>query len=319
MGGIPVMQEANPVGRWHSAAPRWIFIFLGAYLTVRLLATYLWSAAGQNLGIQCAPDSTAAMPVTAMAGVGLWLCLAVLRGFPAGAPLRPVWLLITLAAAAQAVSGVVAVFLGSEWLLNPLVWAGYGQPGLTGHIRLAALIAAGPIRLVILAAAVPVVLRVLGRFGFWGRPNATEWAAGAVFCLFALRRFAEAVAALHAGRSIGVEDWSSLAGLPLLCVLFIEAIWLRQAVVCMGHGPVAKCWNALVWGVILTASAELALWLIPHYSGAPLAIFESCARLLTAGVFTLAPAYQLSAQRLATKSAPAVSEDLVTALPAVAR
>jgi hypothetical protein len=298
------------------AAPRWIVASLGAYLLADLLALYLWSAAGQAFSIQTTSDSTSALSVTAMAGVGLWLCLVVVRSFPAGAPLRPVWMLITLAAATQAVSGVLAEFLGSDWGLNPLLRAGHAHPGLTGHIRLAALIGGGPIRLALLAAAMLVVLRILRKSGFGGQPSATDWAVCGIVCVFTLCRFAEAALT---PRQIGIEDWSKLAGLPLLCVLVLQAMLLRQSVIRMGRGPIARCWAAFVGGIFLTGLAELAIWLVPHYTRAPLAIVESLARFLTAAVFALAPAYQLAAQRRATKPAGSLPEERPMAVPAVAR
>jgi hypothetical protein len=298
------------------AAPRWIVASLGAYLFADLLALYLWSAAGQAFTIQTTSDSTSALSVTAMAGVGLWLCLVVTRSFPAGAPLRPVWMLITLAAGTQAVSGVLAEFLGSDWGLNPLLRAGHAHPGLTGYIRLAALIGGGPIRLALLAAAMLLVLRILRKFGFGGRPSATDWAVCGVVFLFTLCRFTEAALA---PRQVAVEDWSKLAGLPLLCVLVLQAMLLRQSVVRMGEGPIARCWAAFVGGIFLTGLAELAIWLAPHFSRAPLPIVESLAQFLTAAVFALAPAYQLAAQRRATKPAGSLPEELPTAVGAVAR
>src|SRR6478736_5523009 len=116
------------------AAPRWIVVFLGAYLMVDLFVLHIWNASGQ-------------------AGVDLWLCLLVLRSFPSGAPLRSAWLLITLSAAARTASGVVAQFLGTDWLLNPLVWNGPARFGLVERSWLIAQMAGGPVRLVLLAVA----------------------------------------------------------------------------------------------------------------------------------------------------------------------
>ena len=83
------------------SAPRWILMFLGAYVTVSLFVFYLWNAAGQVFSIQGTSDSTSALSVTGMAAVDLWLCVVVLRSFPAGTPLRSTWMLLTLAAAAR--------------------------------------------------------------------------------------------------------------------------------------------------------------------------------------------------------------------------
>jgi len=311
------MREIKTGGNY--ATPRRIVAALGAYLIVDLLAVYFWSSAGPVLSIQAPSDSNSTLPVTAMAGVGLWLCLRVLRSFPVGSPLRSAWMLIAFAAAAQAGSGVMAELLGSDWVLNPLLWTGSVQPALLAHIRLGALIAAGPIRLAALAGALLAALRTLRKFGFCGRPSATDWAVCGIACLFSLCRFAEAGAASLAGRETSMQNWISLASLPLLCVLFLEAMLLTQAVLRMGSGPVARCWSAFVWGIFSIGLTELALWLVPHYSRAPLGMVESLARFLTAAIFALAPAYQLAAQAWAMKMASRAEENLATEAPAVAR
>jgi len=302
------------------SAPRWIVIFLGAYLIVHLFALYFWNMAGSAFSIQGTSGGTSGLSVTAMAAVGLWLCLLVLRSFPRGAPLRPAWMLITLAAAAQAVSGALAQLLGSNWLLNPLMWGGQARAGLIEQIRRGALIAGGPVQLALLAAGMLAALRVLRRFGFWARPSAADWAVSSIIYLLALCRLGEAGAASLAGRPTGVEDWISLAGLPILCVLLLEAMLLRRSVVHMGSGPIAKCWAAFMCGIFLMGAGELALWVIPHYSHAwPLDMIASLIRFTTAAVFALAPACLVAAQRRAIKPAGDGREDLATGVPALAR
>ena len=54
-------------------APRWIVMFLGAYLMVHLFVLYLWNAAGQVLSLQGASDSSFALSVT-----GCWNAALVL-------------------------------------------------------------------------------------------------------------------------------------------------------------------------------------------------------------------------------------------------
>lgn len=299
-------------------APRWIFVFLGAYLAIHLFALYLWNAAGQEFPLQGTSDNTSALSVTGMAGLDLWLCVAVLRSFPAGAPLGSAWLLITLAAAARAVSGVLAQVLGTDWLLNPLVWAGHAKSGLIEQIRQAALIGGGPIRLALLAGAMLAVLRVLRKLGFRVRSSATDWAMFGIVCLFTLCRFGEAGAASLAGREIGRENWISLAGLPILCVLFLEAMLLRRSVARMGNGLITRGWLALVCGILLTGAGEVALWVIPHYSQTlPLGMFGTLIHLPVAAAFALAPAYQVAAQRRAMRPASSAPEDAAAGIPAL--
>ena len=302
------------------SAPRWILMFLGAYVTVNLFVLYLWNAAGQVFSIQGNSDSTSALSVTGMAAVGLWLCLVVLRSFPAGAPLRSTWMLLTLAAAARAVSGVLTEFLGTNWLLNPLVWSDQSKSGLIGQIRQAALVAGGPFRLALLAAAMLAVLRVLRKYGFAVRPAATDWAVSGIVCMFAFSRFGEACAAALAGRQIGQADWISLAGLPILCVLSMEAMLLRRSVSRMGNGLISKGWVALGYGILLTVTGEVVLWVLPHYPQTlPLAMLCALMPLTIGSVFALVPAYQLAAQRRAMRPAGSQPEDLSAGVPELAR
>ena len=281
------------------SAPRWILLFLGAYLASGILAVYVLSAAGQMFSIQGSSGSTSALSVTAMAAVDLWLCLVVLRNFPAGAPLRSAWLPITLAAGLRVVSGVVGSLAGSG---APVVLA-----------------AGGPVQLALLAAGIFMLLRVLRRFGCWRGPGAADWAVSGIALLFTFCRLGEVAGEWLAGRPIPVENWISLAGLPILCVLFLEAMLLRQSVVRMGNGLIARGWVALVCGILLTGAGEVTLWAIPHYSQTlPLAMFGAVIRLPIAAAFALAPAYQIAAQRRATKPANGQPEDLATGVPAMA-
>ena len=302
------------------SAPRWILMFLGAYVTVNLLALYLWNAAGQVFSVQGTSDSTSALSVTGMAAVNLWLCLVVLRSFPTGSPLRSSWMLLTFAAAACVASGVLTEFLGTYWLLNPLVWSAQPKSGLIEQIRHSAMIAGGPVRLALLAAAMLAVLRILRKFGFWVRPTTTDWAVSGIVCMFTLSRFGEACAASLAGRQISQEDWISLAGLPVLCVLSLEAMLLRRSVARMGNGLITRGWVALGYGILLTVAGEVALWVIPHYSQTlPLTMFCALMPLTIGSVFALVPAYQLVAQRRTMRPAGSSPEDLSEGVPELAR
>jgi hypothetical protein len=295
-------------------------MFLGAYVTVSLFVLYLWNAAGQVFSIQGTSDSTSALSVTGMAAVELWLCLVVLRSFPAGSPLRSTWMLLTLAAAARAASGVLTDFLGTNWLLNPLLWGEHPKSGLIGQLRQAAPITGGPIRLALLAAAMLAVLRILRKYGFPVRPAFGDWAVSGIVCMFTLARFGEACAASLAGRLISQADWISLVGLPILCVLSMEAMLLRRSVARMGNGLISKGWVVLGYGILLTVAGEVVLWVLPHYSQTlPLAMVCALMPLTIGSAFALVPAYQLAAQRRAMRPAGGQPEDLSPGIPELAR
>jgi hypothetical protein len=47
-------------------------------------------------------------------------------------------------------------------------------------------------------------------------------------------------------RPISLQNWISLAGLPVLCVLCLEAMQLRRSVTRMGNGLLTRGWVALM-------------------------------------------------------------------------
>src|SRR5439155_176844 len=131
--------------------------------------------------------------------------------------------------------------------------------------------------------------------------RATDWALAGIVGLFTLCRAAEVIANLPAGAGIGGEDGISLAGHVVLFVLFLEAMLLRQSVARMGGGLIARCWGAFACGVFLTGIGDVAVWILHHNSQTGLTgIIDLSIRLMAAGAFLLAPAYQVAAQSRAT-------------------
>jgi len=281
------------------SAPRWIVIFLAANLAAGFLVAYVWNAAGNLFSMQASSGSTSAFSVTVLTAVDLWLSIEVLRRFPRRAPLHSAWLWILLAA---------AVRFMSETLASLAVCGGS-----------TALALCVPIQWAMLAAAMAQVLRVFHRLGFWRGPRAADWAVCAVVWLFTLRRSGVLVAAWLDGQPTAGADWISLAGLPILCALFLAAMLLRQSLASMGNGLVTRGWAALVYAIFLTGAAEMALWIIPHYfHSLPLLLLASLARLPMAAAFALVPAWQVAAQRHAIQPGSAEPEELPTGLPAMA-
>jgi hypothetical protein len=293
---------------WRESAPRWIVAGLAVYLALDLMVIYLWHAAGQELSIQFASENPSTMPVTILGCVELYFCVLALRGFRSGAPLRPFWLMMTVAAAARALSGIAAQLLGTDWIVNPLTWGAARNTVAMERVRLYALAADGPLRLAVLAVALVIVLRAFRQTAFWSRLSSRDWAAAGVVCFYTLCRFVDIGIATYRGLQIAADPWISLAGLPILCVLFLQAARLRQAALKMGDGMVGKVFQTLAWGLLLTGCAEIALWVIPpFFPSVPLALSASVIRMLVAATFALAPAYQVAAQRQALNPAAARS------------
>ena len=207
---------------------------------------------------------------------------------------------------------MLAQVLGTVWVLNPLVWAGGTESGKIEEIRHWALVLGGPVQMALLAAGLFMALRVLRKFGFWERASVIDWAVAGMAGLFMLCRFGETAAAFLRGTPMDAGALIPLAGLPLLCVLFLEAMLLRKAVMRMGRGLVARCWGAFAVAILVTGFAKAAIWVIGHYSMAwPIAVVQCCVWLPGAAAFALAPAYQVAALCRATRPAEPQSGSLL--------
>ena len=286
------------------SAPCWIVIFLGMYLAVHPLSLYLWHSTGLPFSVDASSAGSFGLFGAGFAAAGLWLCLVVLRSFPAGAPLRPFWILLALAAAGRIAPSALGALQGALSLFYGVAGPGFAAPSWMERVQRFALLSGGPLRLALLAAAMLALLRILRKFGFRVRPSAADRAVFGIFCLFTLCRFCEAGAASLAGRPMAFEEWISLAGLPVLGLLFLEAMLLRQAVRRMGNGLIPRAWMALVCAVLLTGAGAAVLWVIPHYpQSLPLAMFGTLIGISAAAAFALVPACQVAAQRQAVNPA----------------
>jgi hypothetical protein len=95
---------------------------------------------------------------------------------------------------------------------------------------------------------------------------------------------------------------------------------LRRSVARMGNGLISKGWVALGYGILLTVTGEVVLWVLPHYPQTlPLAMLCTILPLTIGSVFALVPAYQLAAQRRAMRPAGSQPEDLSAGVPELAR
>src|ERR1039458_5538334 len=224
------------------------------------------------------------------------------------------------AALACVTSAGRTTLLATSRSTNPAWWGEQSKSGLIEQVRRAALLFSGPIRLALLAAAMLAVLRILRKYGFPARPTFGDWAVSGIVCMFTLSRFGEACAASLAGRQISHADWISMAGLPILCVLSMEAMLLRRSVARMGSGLISRGWVALGYGILLTVAGEVVLWVLPHYSQTlPLAMVCALMPLTIGSLFALVPAYQLVAQRRAMRPAGSQPEDLPAGIPELAQ
>jgi len=245
----------------------------------------LWLATGQADQLPLFFRSPGTLIIVALNLAGLGLSLLARRQFSRGEPMRLVWSVLALAAACSLTSGVFSQVDGENW-------------------RRARLILGGPVQTVLLALGLALALRIYRQSGIRSRPRIPDWLLMGVVAGFCGWEVSESLLR-PPGSVLGFQQAASLVNDPLLSLLLIEAILIRRAALKMGRGLIARCWGAFTAGIFLTFVGDIAVWLSGH-SPLPVPLTATTWYLwfLASGAYTLAPACQVEACRLAGGSLP---------------
>ena len=161
----------------------------------------------------------------------------------------------------------------------------------------------GPVYMVLLGAGLYLALRVYKQFGMLARLKAVDLVligASMVYAMVVLMGVVQAIRRDPAG--VTVEHALTWPGDYLMCVLLIEAIFLRRSAAEMGWGYVSKVWGAFVTGIFLMSFCSLMNWLSAY--GILTWVQASFSWYLwypVSAAFALAPAYQWEAVRTAQR------------------
>jgi hypothetical protein len=290
-----------------AAAPRWIVLITAAQLIVGLFTLALGFVTGDAALVRNFFEYPGALLLAALVAMGVALCVLVLQGFPPGEPLRPAWLLITLAATSRIVSGLFGQLLAINALLSPLSGTGEASASMGGASRHTGLPATGPIGMILFGLGFLLVLGTFRKSGIPMRLKRTDWVLLISLGAFTAYSLACAVKCVCSGDKITTFELFSLANNPLLGVLGIEAVLLWRSASYMGCGLIAKCWRAFSVAIFLSLADGLGVWVADRgylpWPASPLTWFLW---FPAAAAYALAPAYQVAAMcRAATRTSQA--------------
>jgi hypothetical protein len=230
------------------------------------------------------------------------LAYAARKQFSPGQLLHRAWSLIAIAAILHVVGMTLSHILCTDSYLNPLVachvsWYKNARAILTPL----SFFIGGPLHMAVLFGGLVLALRLYRKHGIQKTLKGPDW-----IILGAVIAYTLHVAYVLIRTRFGVTrpfyplEFLTWANDPLLCVLLLQAIFLRRSVVQLGQGYVAKCWGAYVVAIFLTSLGSMITW-ATNYSVLPYpeSAFGWYMWPLVYAAYALAPIYQVEAAQAA--------------------
>ncbi len=285
--------------RMFRSAPALVIGFTAAVLSVGVLASVIWMVTGNVGALRLFFDYPGAVCLIVLSVVELGLSLLARVQFSRGEPLRSVWSLISLGAAAHVLGGILSQVLGTSSGLNPFA---RNPAWPQTAIRQWGLTIGGPLQMALLAASLALALKTYRRSGLLPRVRRIDWALIGVVAGFAVWQMYEVVLYYRPGKIANIHQTVNVITDPLLSLLLVEAILIRRSVLNMGWGLIARCWSAFTAAIFLTSVGDIGLWLTANFE-LPMPLAASIWHIwsLVNASYALAPAYQLEACRRAVR------------------
>ncbi|MGE5571184.1 MAG: hypothetical protein ACM3S5_19290 [Rhodospirillales bacterium] len=292
MGNAFLCRAARP-------APALIIGLTSAILILGVFPAADWVATGDERALRLFFDYAGALWLIALTLAELGLCLLARAQFSRGEPLRKVWSLVSLSAAAHAAGSILSQALGTSTGLNPFA----GDTGWPREaVRQWGLTIGGPLQMTFLAPALALALKTYRRSGLLPRIRPTDWILLSVVGGFAVWQIYEVVIYWGPNKIVDIHEAITVITDPLLCLLLAEAILIRRSVLNMGWGLIGLCWSAFTAAIFLTSVGNIGLWLTTNIA-LPKALVASTwyVWFLVYAAYALAPAYQVEACRRAVR------------------
>jgi len=292
MGNAFLYRAARP-------APALLIGLTFAVLVLGVFPAVEWVTTGNEGTLRLFFDYIGALWLIALSLAELGFCLLARAQFSPGEPLRRVWSLASLGAAAHAVGSILSQALGIPGGLNPFA-GNAGWPAAAA--REWGLTIGGPLQMIFLASALAFALKTYRRSGLLPRIRPADWALLAVVAGFSVLQIYEVVLYWGPNKTGNFHEAITVITDPLLCLLLAEAILIRRSVLNMGWGLIGLCWSAFTAAIFLTSVGNIGLWLTTNFA-LPRALEASTwyVWFLVYAAYALAPAYQVEACRRAVR------------------
>ncbi len=281
--------------RFAGNASRWLWLMATAAAFLAAAGTASWAFSGFPQPLAGYLWRLGAFCLVAFSVAEYVLALACWRRFGRDEPMRWAWLLITLAAGSRA-AGLVVVSLRSGFEIgrDALAQGSVAQTAAAAGLSSAF---ANPLALALLAGGLLAALRACGQAGVLRRPSAFEMASLMVLMLFMAGRFVAILRSPSASAGLpGLVQGINASVYPLMGLLLVLAVMLREPVQQMGDGLIGRCWGGYIAAIFFTAVASMGNWATSAgYMPWQYGFVNSAGWLLAALAFALAPAHQLEA------------------------
>lgn len=280
------------------SSPRFILAVTIAHLVIGASADILWLSTGDPWWVNTFFNYQGALFFLGMASLEFTLCLHISRQFDSHEELATAWTLIALSAACSTLGLFFAQILGRESLLNPLFVLG-GPGEMIGDLREFGILVSSPLRMVVLAQGLFLVLRVYKRLDLLVRRlTLLDYVLFGLVGLYATVHVVEVIRIYHEPAPLHrIIGWISD---PLLTILMLEAVFLRNSVAEAGWGLISKCWGAFCAAIFITTLGDVGIW--AEWQGFLPPPFQSITWYIwfpASAAYALGPVYQVEALRTA--------------------
>lgn len=285
---------------------RWILLAGGVQLAAGLAVGLLWLLTSEPAWIRLYFLYLGPVFLAGVAGLELTLGLTAWAYFGPGDPLRPAWLLASLAGACRLTGLLASHWLGAEpSLLAHRLWLNTWDPSAVLSFPRLGLTAGGQAAMAALCCGLLVVIHAYRRHGLRGELGPPEWVvvgSAALFPLLELRDAASWIAGpLNTQAPFRII---SLVAAPLAALSLYVALLLRRSSLNMHGGLIARCWGSYSLGIFATVCGYLGAWAITHgYLRWQARVLVGLVWYVSAMAYALGPAYQVTAIRRARRAA----------------
>lgn len=291
------------------AEPRlagWILLAGGVQLAAGLAVGLIWLLTGEPAWIRLYVLYPGPVFLTGLAALELTLGLTAWAYFAAGDPLRPAWLLASLAAASRLAGLLASQWLTSEpGLLAHRLWLSTWDPQAVLSFPRLGLTAGGQVAMAVLCCGLLVVIHAYRRHRLRAEPGPLEWTVVGGAALFPLLELRDAASWLAGPvNTLAPFKILSLVAAPLSALSLYVALLLRRSSLNMHGGLIARCWGSYSLGIFATVCGYLGVWAITHgYLPWQARVLVALIWCVSAMAYALGPAYQVTAIRRARRAA----------------
>ncbi len=260
------------------------------YLACGLAAWEAWQITGDPRWVRMFFLAAGDFFLVQLTAAAVYLSLRVWKGFDPDEPLYSGWFLILASSASGLGGSIFSKLLANH--ANPL--SPYIDSGVLRDFRT---FLGGPVAMLLLGWGFTIILRAYHHAGIlnW-RFRPRDWMLIAPVSLYLLFSYRQVAAAIHSGAFSTARDFILAAADPMLLVLLIGALAMRNSVRSLGGDYSTLSSSAFVSAICFSSLANMLQWSnVYHYLPAQIAPIGWYVWFISRSSLALAAAFQLDA------------------------